>query len=335
MAQSLTKLNGPAIWTGTDLDASSAWIYPLTDTMLAELNRALETVLRRGLDWGEIRAEDFQIPVTSALLEEVSSQLEQGLGLAKLTGLDVESYADAERRALFFGIGANLGTPVSMSREGMMMSDVTDEGARSAERYGHVKKDNEDDFLSSRARVHSTGKLRFHNDRCDVVALMCVSPAAKGGESKLASIPMIHNRMLEKRPDLLALLFGDFDRSRLGEEFGDNANWYSIPILADHLGYITSHYSRTFIEAAQLQPGVTKMTDAQWAAIELMHEIADEVAFETDQQPGEIQLLNNHVVFHGRNSYEDDSAHCRLLHRLWITRKEYQPFYSIHNKEAA
>ena len=24
-----------------------------------------------------------------------------------------------------------------------------------------------------------------------------------------------------------------------------------------------------------------------------------------------------------------------LLHRLWITEKKYQPFYSIHNKQAA
>lgn len=116
---------------------------------------------------------------------------------------------------------------------------------------------------------------------------------------------MIHNRMLEKRPDLLALMFEKFDRSRLGEEFGDNANWYSIPIFSEHLGYFASHYSRTFIEAAQLQPGVTKMSAAQWEAIELMHEVADEVAFETHQDPGEIQLLNNHVVFHGRTAYED------------------------------
>ena len=326
MAQSLTKLNGPAIWTGTDLDASSAWIYPLTDAMLAELNRALETVLRRGLDWREVRAENFHIPVTSALLDEVSSQLEQGLGLAKLTGLDVESYADAERRALFFGIGANLGTPISMSREGMMMNDVTDEGAEAAGRYGHVAGE-DDDFLASRARVHSTAQLRFHNDRCDVVALMCVRAARSGGISRLASVPRIHNEMLQRRPDLLRVLFEDYHRSRLGEEFGDNAAWYALPVFAACDGHITAHYSRTFIEAAQLNDEVPKMRPQQWEAIELMAEIADEIVFESAQLPGEIQLLNNHVVFHARTAYEDypEQKRRRLLHRLWISMPNSRP----------
>ncbi len=37
--------------------------------------------------------------------------------------------------------------------------------------------------------------------------------------------------------------------------------------------------------------------------------------------PGDIQLLNNHVIFHGRTAYEDDSASHqeRLLFRLWLS----------------
>ncbi len=36
--------------------------------------------------------------------------------------------------------------------------------------------------------------------------------------------------------------------------------------------------------------------------------------------PGDIQLLNNHVIFHGRTAYEDDanSHQERLLFRLWF-----------------
>ena len=124
-----------------------------------------------------------------------------------------------------------------------------------------------------------------------------------------------------------ASLYGDFHRSRQGEEFGDNAAWYSIPIFAQQQAQFTSHYSRTFIEAAQLHPDVPKMSAEQWQAIELMHEIADEVAFETAQSPREIQFLNNHVVVHGRTEYQDqpEPAAPRLLHRLWISMPNSRP----------
>jgi hypothetical protein len=305
----------------------SDWIFDITDEIWQELQAAIDLATGRSMEWRQINQHNFSIPRTAKFLREIAEFLECGPGIAKLRGLRLSLLNESERRIMFYGIGQHLGTPVSMSKEGMMMSNVTDEGARSAERYGHVETDNDVDFLSSRARVHSTGQLRFHNDRCDVVALLCVASAATGGVSRLASVPMIHNRMLEKRPDLLALLYENFDRSRLGDEFGDNAHWYSIPIFAGQSGHFTSHYSRTFIEAAQLQPGVTKMTTEQWEAIELMHDVADEIAFETAQLPGEIQLLNNHVVFHGRTAYKDhpEPDKRRLLHRLWISMANSRP----------
>jgi hypothetical protein len=320
-------ITGACVWHGNELSARKDWQFSLTEAMWRELLAATSKAVQRSRSWQAVNRHNFHAPLTAALLDGIATFLEQGPGLARLQGFQLTDLTESERRIMFYGLGQLLGTPVSMSRQGMMMSDVTDEGAASAERYGHVKDERNGDFLSSRARVHSTGKLRFHNDRCDVVALLCVASAARGGASRLASVPMIHNIMLQRRPDLLALLYEDFHRSRLGEEFGDNANWYSIPIFAQHDGHFTSHYSRTFIEAAQLQPDVMKMTDTQWEAIDLMHEIADEVALETAQSPGEIQFLNNHVVFHGRTEYQDhpEPGARRLLHRLWISMANSRP----------
>jgi hypothetical protein len=38
-------------------------------------------------------------------------------------------------------------------------------------------------------------------------------------------------------------------------------------------------------------------------------------------EPGDIQLLNNHVIYHGRTPYEDvdDPDGDRLLYRLWLS----------------
>ena len=43
--------------------------------------------------------------------------------------------------------------------------------------------------VSSRARARSTGPLRFHTDRCDVIALMCVRNGIEGGVSQARQHP--------------------------------------------------------------------------------------------------------------------------------------------------
>lgn len=67
----------------------------------------------------------------------------------------------------------------------------------------------EGEFLSSRTRVHSTGQLRYHNE------------------------------MLAQRPDLVEELYTDCYRSRLGEESGDNAAFYALPIFGMEKGSFT------------------------------------------------------------------------------------------------
>lgn len=321
----LHPLSGPAVWSGSELAAEKRWRFDLDPEQVAELEEALAAIRRAGTGWRQVRAADHPLPATGPLLAAVAEELETGTGVARIRGLDPERYDAEDRRRLFYLIGGHLGTPVSMSREGMMMSDVTDEGAAAADRYGAIEEDRGGRFLSSRARVHSTGPLRYHNDRADVVALFCVAQAKSGGLSRIASVPAVHNAMLAERPDLLAELFRPYHRSRLGEEFTDNAGCYALPIFAfagedrGTAGF-TTHYSRTYIEAAQKHPEVPAMRPAQWAAIEVMAETADRLAFETSQQPGEIQLLNNHLTFHSRTAYEDHRAPARrrLLHRLWL-----------------
>ena len=37
-------------------------------------------------------------------------------------------------------------------------------------------------------------------------------------------------------------------------------------------------------------------------------------------QSGDMQFLNNHVIYHARTAYEDDvGSRGRLLHRLWLS----------------
>src|SRR5437764_8501703 len=202
--------------------------------------------------------------------------------------------------------------------------DVTRDEVRDAgARYGALPDAGKPGaFLSSYARTLTSGALRHHTDRCDAVALFCIRQAMAGGVSKLCSSPAVHNEMLRRRPDLAAALYQPVWRSRFGEEDATDAASYPLPVWSVRDGKFTSHYSRTFIEVAQRRPEVPRLGAAQAEAIELLHALADELAFEMSFAPGDIQFVNNHVIYHARSQFEDGPQDGpdggRLLLRLWL-----------------
>jgi hypothetical protein len=202
------------------------------------------------------------------------------------------------------------------------MREIKDEGMGvGAKKYGATVDASGKEFLSSAARTLSPGQLRFHTDRCDVVGLLCVRQAAEGGVSKLASSATVYNEILRRRPDLHALLCKPIPRGRFGEEAGGEHVAYDLPVFGVRDGKLTSHFSLTYIESAQLLPGVRKLSDAEWEAIHMLIDVAEENCFEMRFAPGDMQLLNNHVIYHGRTAFKDDAStgQDRLLMRLWLS----------------
>jgi hypothetical protein len=205
---------------------------------------------------------------------------------------------------------------------GEAMRDIKDEGAAVASKlYGATVDATGKPFLSSGARTLSPGQLRFHTDRCDVVGLLCVRQASEGGVSKLASSPTVYNEVLRRRPDLHALLCKPIPRSRFGEEAGGEHVVYDLPVFGVRDGKLTSHFSLTYIESAQMRPDARKLTEAEHEAIRMLMQVAEETCFEMRFAPGDIQLLNNHAIYHARTAFKDDSGtgQERMLMRLWLS----------------
>jgi hypothetical protein len=314
-------LTGPAAWQGHDLARSTDWIRPISAAAVAELDAALAAVKARGLAWRDIRREDFPLRSFAAELAAVAHELEHGLGLVLLRGLPVERYSEDELRQLYWGIGTHLGEPRYQNAHGELIGEVRDE----LRVYGAVNQPGvaqpQGAPVTSRYKARSSGPLRFHTDRADVVALLCVRQARAGGVSKIVSSVAINNAILERRPDLHALLHQDYYRTREGEERGGDRRWYALPVFGVRGGRFTSQYSRTFVEAAQRIAGIPRMTPAQDEALDLLAEVAEELCFEMELRPGDIQLLNNHVTYHARTAFVDDesSGRDRLLYRLWLS----------------
>ena len=309
-------ITGRVAWRGDELERAGDWIFSLEDTHQREIAAALARVRQAPL-FG-FRREDFPLPRTADVLTRVNDELENGRGAARLRGIDVRRYSDDELRQIFWGIGQHLGTPVYQNMSGEIIGEVRDETRDANPTFidsGPGK------VVSSRARARSTGPLRFHTDRCDVIGLMCVRNGIAGGTSKLASIPTIHNEFLRRRPDLLELLFQDYWRMRPKDEDGVFAQpYFSLPVFGMRDGKISSQYSRTYVEQAQEFADVPRLSKAQDEALDLLAEIAEETCLYSPFEPGDIQLLNNHVIYHGRTAYADDAAagRARLLIRLWL-----------------
>jgi hypothetical protein len=312
-------ISGPAVWTGADLRRSTDWIRSLTRAEVDELDAALRALQRRGRSWPAMTRDDFAIPGLAPLLAEVSQALEDGRGLVLLRGIPVERYTEDELRIVYWGLGLHLGTPRYQNARGELIGDVRDENRL----YGTVREVDParaGEPRTSRNKARSAGPLRFHTDRTDVVTLLCVRPAARGGLSKVVSGPAVHNAILARRPDLHALLCAPYYHSREGEA-GGRQRYYAMPIFGMRDGRFTSQYSRTFVENAQGIPGVPALTAAQDEALDLWAEVCEELCYAMDMRPGDIQLLNNHVVYHARATYEDDPrpGHDRFLMRLWLS----------------
>ncbi|MGI9409747.1 MAG: TauD/TfdA family dioxygenase [Hyphomicrobiaceae bacterium] len=299
---------------------NNRWICQLDDAQISAIDEGIETFTKAGLPWQSASASNLTLKGLDELITRIRSELEEGSGLFRLSGVPVERYSLDQIKSFYLALGSHLGTPVSQSLGGQRLMHIEDQGEESKS-YGVIEAGTSGaDFRSSRSRAMSTDGLRFHTDRCDVVALLCVSQARQGGHSRIASVPAIHNTMLQRRPDLLDELFTPYPRSRFGEEESDATAYYMLPVFAMHDGKFTSHYSRTYVEATQTNPRAPRLRAKQDEALDFLNETATELSYEMTLQPGDIQLLNNHVVYHARDPFVDDAENSRkrLLLRLWL-----------------
>src|SRR5260370_4661510 len=209
-------IHGPMVWHGQELARSTDWIRKLSPAAVEEIDATLQGVERRGLGWPQIRRAVVPRPGVSALLAQVNRDLEWGRGLVLLRGLPVERYSDDQLRAIWWGLGCHLGTAVHQNAHGELIGEVRDE----LRLYGEVVQPAvpRREGVTSRAKARSSGPLRWHTDRCDVVGLLCVRAARRRGTSPVVSVPAVSNAILARRPDLHALLCSDYYRHRQVEE---------------------------------------------------------------------------------------------------------------------
>jgi hypothetical protein len=288
-----------AAWNGRELsETPEVWMVTLTPSHLAELETA-----------ADINDSFFDLPTLGPVLADLQVELINGRGFVLIRGLEIEKYSEDEIATIFTGLGSHIGHARSQNGAGDLLGHVLDVGA---------------DANDTDVRIYQTSERQtFHTDSCDVVGLICLKKSKSGGASMLVSASSIYNALLERRPDLLELLFDPIATDRRGEIPNGMKPYFEIPVFTWHEGHLNIMYQRQYIDSAQRFSGVLRLTPDHIEALDLFDELANDpdLTLSMQLEPGDIQFVHNHSMLHDRMGFEDwpEPDRRRHLLRLWLS----------------
>ena len=301
-------IDHPSAWKASDFESKEDYTIELESQHVAALSRALANVKAQGLEVEQITSATFPLDEMKDLIEQVSEELMNGRGFLLLRGWPVADYSLEDIGVMYYGFGTHFGKAASQS----VMGD----------RLGFVRDFSRHD-PNERAYRNKYG-LDLHTDLNDLIGMLNIHQAARGGESQYASGIAIHNEIFQTRPDLLASLYEGFYYHRRGEEGPDETpvTPHKVPIFSNADGMLSCRYVDSYMPAAAKDLGIDMSPELK-EAITCFEQIAarEEFKLDIDVEPGEMTFSNNLVTLHGRNAFADDSSSpdkCRLFLRLWL-----------------
>jgi len=300
-----TPVGGPAAWRGAELASRTDWTVPLDDGAIAELEAAAAAVRARGLALGAVRRDDFPLPTLAPVVRGWARELADGRGFLLVRGLPVERWRDEDAALVYWGIGQHLGRPGAQNATGELLGHVVDTG-----------EDAENPFVR---RYRTAGDIAYHCDLADVVGLLCLRTARRGGASRIVSSVAVYDELLRRRPDLVARLYEPVALDRRDETPGGPGWVPAIPCRAADGRLRTFYHSDYFRSAARHADAPVGARERELFDVYEAIAREPEMFLDMELRPGDVQLLSNHTILHARTAYEDAAGGKRHLLRLWLT----------------
>src|SRR5687768_13995139 len=295
-------------WYGVEMVGRGDWVERLGEFEIAELERAVESLEHSDGELAAVTAEDVPLPTLAPRLRRLLDEVLNGRGFVLIRSLPLDRWTRRQAAIAFLAIGVHLGNLRMQNAEGHMLGHVKDLGGSSDDPNTRI-------YQTSERQTH-------HTDSCDVVALLCLQTAKSGGLSSVVSSTTIFNEMRRRRPDLLEVLMKPIETDRRGEVPEGSKPYFTIPVFNYHDGLVSAIYQRQYIESARRFPGVAPLTPAQIEALDLLDQLANDpnLNLMMELEPGDIQLVHNHIILHDRTAFEDfpEPKRKRHLLRLWL-----------------
>ena len=306
----MKKIFDNRAWLGSELQKKpDLWESHLSLKFISDIEQAANYFLSLDIDLSEINRDSFPLKVFDGYLSELALKLLDGIGFGVIKGLPVKRYSPEMIATIFFGIGAHLGDARSQNADGHLLGHVRDIGANSNDQN---------------TRIYQTSQRQtFHTDSADVVGLICINDAKKGGDSLLVSAVTIFNHMVELRPDLVEYLFDPIATDRRGEVPPGELPYLTIPPLSLEDNLLTVFYQRQYIDSAQRFDDAMKLSKRHVEALDLFDTLANDPALHLSMRlrPGDMQFVYNHAFLHDRTGFVDwaEPNKKRHLLRLWLS----------------
>ncbi len=302
------RIDLPCAWFGPAMAARADWIEHFSAGELDELLHASDAWLACGTDLALLTRERFALPALSARLALVRHELMAGRGFVLLRGVPVAAWGRERCAVAFYGLGAHLGRALSQNAQGHVLGHVRDVGLSSHD---------------PNVRIYQTRERQtFHTDSADVVGLLCLQTAQRGGLSALVSSTTLYNELRARRPDLAACLFEPLATDRRGEVPPGAQPYFEIPVFNWFAGRLSAIYQRQYIDSAQRFADAPRLSALQVDALDQLDALSNDPAlhFTMALEPGDMLFVHNHVLLHDRTAFDDwpEPARRRHLLRLWL-----------------
>jgi len=303
-------LETQAEWRAGDVADESIWTEHVSEAEVRELEAAMRHAQGVSQDLLDIDRAAFPLPNLSKRLAVIERELIDGRGFVLIRGLPRERYSQAEMELLYWGIGMHLGRPWPQNKHGHLLGDVTDQG-----KSGH-------EADSRGNEIGGALPFPYHSDGSDLVGLMCLQVAKRGGLSTVANAVAIHNDLVRQDAALAAALYEPQPYDFRGEQPAGARSWYQMPVFTEHAGRLFVRYIRPYILASQRHADAPRISPLAEEAMRRVDAMTHDPSYNVfmDFHPGDIQFVNNYHVLHARTTYEDDRAAglVRHLKRLWL-----------------
>ena len=299
-----TPIDGPAAWRGGELATSSAWRDRLSSDDIDELDRALAVAKASGRPLGALRPSEFPLPGLAARVAAWRREVAEGRGFVLVQGFPVERWGPDDSAIAFYGVGLHLGVPGAQNPDGDLLGHVRDTGA---------------DPRAARA-YRTASNIAFHCDAADLVGLLCLQTARRGGLSRIVSSITVYNTLLAEQPELVERMYRPFLLDTHGE---GGVDFIPIPACRHAGGRLRTFWHSDYFRSSHDYLRAPAFDPRERAALDAYDEIASRPALHLDMElaKGDAQLLSNHTILHARTAYEDhaEPACKRHLLRLWVS----------------
>lgn len=311
-------INLPSAWNGSYLSKNpNIWIYEFDLEDKKAVRFAVDHFQRQNKTLNLLTVDDFPLSEQFMLkIDQWKVELSgKGRGFQVLRGIPVREWTMSQSEIFFFALGKLLGVPGAQDVEGSLLGHVVDVGATNKTERPYRK------------RVD----IAYHCDGADVVGLLCMHPAKKGGASRIISSVRVYNELLKlpRGQEYVRRLFGKvllFTR----KTFGLSAYLPVYPLRLDAEGVLRTYWNQEFYlrsyrdlataeltEQGRADPFVLEAVEAYDSILnqDLRRSKSEEGEGNGDQelglsmflQQGDVQLVSNHFVLHARTEFEDHS----------------------------